>query len=89
MTAAVLPEPHKIFTEKCGHAVFTADQMKACVLLAIESATLAAQDKPLTGDDILVIIEMLQRHQTFNYEPNCPVVAMCWKLENMRNGIKQ
>ena len=57
--------------------------------LTWQAATLAAQDKQLTDDDIQTIIKMLRQNPTFYHDSDCPVVAMSRKLENMRNGIKQ
>ena len=52
-----------------------------------QAATEQGKRQPLTSDDIQTIIEMLARHQTFNNEPDCPVVAMCRKLKNMLDEI--
>ena len=42
-----MPEPHKLFTERCGHVVFTADQLRETVAAAVlrKDADLQIQQK--------------------------------------------
>jgi hypothetical protein len=85
------------FCERCGKRLFdghihTCTPPSAAITPEFAKAKAKAKPmaraggtamQPLTDDDIQQIMKMLERHQTFNYEPDCPVAAMHRKLKTM------
>lgn len=81
ITQPVQPAPCRPLCELCVKRGYN-----ACANTAKTTPVFAQPVQParsLTDDDIQKIMEMLERHQTFNYEADCPVVAMYKKLKNM------